>query len=85
MKRAMGWLTRLKERLAIRILVKSQNITMIAFKDKDCPQIFMAAAPIDPIGFAFYARNMNEVNQEVDPDSMVLERIYHAPDAEQGI
>lgn len=81
----MNWLTRIKERLAIRILVRSTNITMIAFKDKDCSQIFMAAAPSDPIGFAFYARNMDEINQANDPDSMMLERIYHSPDAEQGV
>lgn len=72
---------RRRESRAIRVLLKSNNITMLAFKDRASPQIFMTAAPSDPGAFTFYARNMSEVEEDLDPDSLTLERIFHSPDA----
>ena len=82
--RFLDWLARRREKRAIKVLLESTNITMLAFKDRDCGQIFMAAAPSDAIGFAFYARNMDEVENPSDSDSLLLERIYHSPDANKG-
>jgi len=85
MRFLMLWRTRFWERFAIRILLRSGNISMLAFKDRGCSQIFMAAAPTDPIAFEFYARNVNNLGSNgSDPKSMMLERLYHAPDAEKG-
>ena len=81
----MIWFSRFFEGLAVRILLRSDKITMLAFKDRGCSQIFMAAAPTDPIAFEFYARNVNNLGSNgSDPKSMMLERLYHAPDAEKG-
>ena len=81
----MIWFNRFFEGLAVRILLRSDKITMLAFKDRGCSQIFMAAAPTDPIAFEFYARNVNNLGSNAsDPKSMMLERLYHAPDAEKG-
>ena len=81
----MIWFKRFFESLAIRILLRSDKITMLAFKDRECSQIFMAAAPTDPIAFEFYARNVNNLGSNgSDPKSMMLERLYHAPDAKKG-
>jgi len=79
------WRTRFWERFAIRILLRSDNISMLAFKDRDCGQVFMAASPTDPVAFAFYTENINRLGSDnTDPQSMMLERLYHAPDAEKG-
>ena len=81
----MIWFSRFFEGLAVRILLRSDKITMLAFKDRGCSQIFMAAAPTDPVAFEFYARNVNNLGSDgSDPKSMMLERLYHAPDAEKG-
>ncbi|MEL0151708.1 MAG: hypothetical protein VW779_00695 [Halieaceae bacterium] len=80
-RQADDWFLRRRERRAISVLMKSSNITMLAFKDRASPQIFMAAAPSDPAAFTFYARNMSEVEEDLDPDSLTLERIFHSPDA----
>lgn len=81
----MIWFNRFFEGLAVRILLRSDKITMLAFKDRECSQIFMAAAPTDPIAFEFYAKNVNNLGSNgSDPKSMMLERLYHAPDAEKG-
>ena len=81
----MLWRTRFWERFAIRILLRSGNISMLAFKDRDCSQVFMAASPTDPAAFAFYTQNINRLGpDDTDPESMMLERLYHAPDAEKG-
>ena len=80
----MAWLQRFKEKIAITILLRSKNITMLAFKDIECDGIFMAASPIDPTAFAFYARNIDNDDEPEDPASMMLERIYHSPDADKG-
>jgi hypothetical protein len=81
----MIWFNRFFEKLAVRILLRSDKITMLALKDRECSQIFMAAAPTDPIAFEFYSRNVNNLGSNgIDPKSMMLERLYHAPDAEKG-
>jgi hypothetical protein len=81
----MIWFARFWESFAIRILLRSDKITMLAFKDRECNQIFMAAAPTDPAAFAFYTQNINNLGSDnTDPQSMMLERLYHAPDAEKG-
>ena len=79
----MDWFLRIKEKIAIKILLKSSNITMLAFKDIASEKIFIAASPVDPGAFAFYARNMDQTEEPLDPASMMLERIYHSPDAEK--
>lgn len=85
MRIPMLWRTRFLERFAIRILLRSKNISMIAFKDRECGQIFMAASPTDPAAFAFYTENIDRIgSNNNDPDSMMLERLYHAPDAKKG-
>jgi len=81
----MIWFNRFFEGLAVRILLRSDKITMLAFKERECSQIFMAAAPTDPVAFAFYTKNINNLGSgNTDPKSMMLERLYHAPDAEKG-
>lgn len=72
--------TRFWERLAIRILLRSKKITMLAFKDRDVSQIFMAANPTDRGAWQFFENNQDNI--DIEPDSMVLERMFHAPDAE---
>ncbi|WP_341247385.1 hypothetical protein [Nereida ignava] len=67
------------ERLAIRILLRSENITLVAIKDRDLSDIFIAANPSDRGAWAFFERNHEHI--ELEPDSMVLERLFHAPDA----
>jgi len=85
MRFLMFWRSRFWEQFAIRILLRSDNITMLAFKDRECNQILMAAAPTDPAAFAFYTENINRLgSDDTDPSSMMLERLYHAPDAEKG-
>jgi hypothetical protein len=71
------------ERMAIRILMKSQKITMLAFKDRDLDQVFISANPSDPVAWKFLAQNEN-LQQDLEPDSMVLERLFHMPDAEKN-
>ena len=81
----MLWRSRFWEQFAIRILLRSDKISMLAFKDRDWGQVFMAASPTDPAAFAFYTENINRLgSDDTDPESMMLERLYHAPDAEKG-
>ena len=68
------------EKLAIRILLRSQNITMLAFKDRYLDQVFVAASQDDEGAWAFFQRNQDEVGLE--PNWASLERAFHAPDAE---
>lgn len=70
---------RLWERLAIRILSRSKNITMLAFKDRDLDRIFIAAAPLDHVAWEFMRRNQDVT--EWGSRVMGLERAFHAPDA----
>jgi hypothetical protein len=79
----MHWYTRFWERFAIGILVRSSNISLLAFKDIDLDQIIMAGSPDDPAAMAFIDRNTPEDENYTDPDSMMLERLFHAPDGEK--
>jgi len=80
----MNWFLRFRDALAVKILLRSRNITFVAFKDVESDQIFMGASPIDPIAYTFYVRNLDHCGEpDPDPDSMMLERIYHSPDAEK--
>lgn len=78
----MNLFVRWKERIALNILMRSKNITMLAFKDVQLDQIFISADPTDPLAVAFYVQNSDQGDIEAeDPASMILERIYHSPSA----
>jgi hypothetical protein len=79
----MHWYTRFWERVAIRILVRSNNISLLAFKDVDLDQVIMAGSIEDPAAMAFIDRNTPEDENFIDPDSLMLERLFHAPDGEK--
>jgi hypothetical protein len=79
----MHWYTRFWERLAIGILVRSNNISLLAFKDVDLDQVIMAGSIEDPAAMAFIDANTPEDENYTDPDSMMLERLFHAPDGEK--
>jgi len=81
----MHWYTRFWERFAIGILVRSDNISLLAFKDIDLDQIIMAGSPNDPAAMDFIDANTpdDENYTDPDPDSMMLERLFHAPDGEK--
>ena len=79
----MRWYTRFWERLAIGILVRSNNISLLAFKDVDLDQVIMAGSIEDPAAMAFIERNTPDDENYTDPDSMMLERLFHAPDGEK--
>ena len=73
-------LTRFWERFAIRILMKSKNISLLCFKDKDLDPVFMAVDRSDVAAAQFFDSNRGVEHK--DPDSMMLERLFHSPDAE---
>ena len=79
----MHWYTRFWERFAIGILVRSSNISMLAFKDKDLDQVIMAGSRDDPAAMAFIEANTPDDENYTDPDSLMLERLFHAPDGEK--
>lgn len=76
--------TRFLETIAVRILLKSRNISLLVFKDRDVEKIFMAASPADKLAMQFYERNVHFVAGEPEPASLMLERLFHSPDAEHG-
>ena len=79
----MRWYTRFWERFAIGILVRSKNISMIAFKDFELDQIIMAGSIEDPVAMAFINRNTPEEEDYTNPDSLMLERLFNAPDGKK--
>ena len=79
----MHWYIRFWERFAISILVRSRNISMLAFKDVELDQIIMAGSIDDPAAMAFINANTPASENYTDPDSMMLERLFHAPDGER--
>ena len=79
----MHWYTRFWERLAISILVRSNNISLLAFKDVQLDQIIMAGSIEDPAAMAFIDANTPDEESYTDPDSLMLERLFHAPDGEK--
>jgi len=80
----MHWYTRFWERFAIRILVRSENISLLVFKDVDLDQIIMAGSPDDPAAMAFVNANTPADENFADPTSMMLERLFHAPDGKKN-
>ena len=79
----MHWYTRFWERFAIGILVRSSNISMLAFKDRELDQVIMAGSIDDPVAMAFIDANTPDDESYTDPDSLMLERLFHAPDGEK--
>jgi len=79
----MHWYTRFWERFAIGILVRSDNISLLAFKDVELDQVIMAGSPDDPAAMAFIDANTPDDENYTDPDSMMLERLFHSPDGEK--
>ena len=79
----MHWHTRFWERFAIGILVRSRNISMLAFKDRELDQVIMAGSIDDPVAMAFIDANTPDDENYTDPDSLMLERLFHAPDGEK--
>ena len=83
MRLAVHWYTRFWERFAIGILVRSSNISMLAFKDRELDQVIMAGSIDDPVAMAFIDANTPDDESYTDPDSLMLERLFHAPDGEK--
>jgi hypothetical protein len=79
----MHWYTRFWERLAIGILVRSNKISLLAFKDVDLDQVIMAGSIEDPAAMAFINANTPASENYTDPDSLMLERLFHAPDGKK--
>jgi hypothetical protein len=79
----MHWYTRFWERFAINILVRSSNISLLAFKDVELDQIIMAGSIEDPAAMAFIDRNTPDDEDYTDPDSLMLERLFNAPDGKK--
>ena len=79
----MHWYTRFWERLASGILVRSSNISLLAFKDGELDQVIMAGSIEDPAAMAFIDANTPDDENYTDPDSMMLERLFHSPDGEK--
>lgn len=73
-------LARFWERVAIRILMRSKNISLFCFKDKDLDPVFMAVDRSDVLAAQFFDANSDVEHK--DPNSMMLERLFHGPDAE---
>ena len=79
----MHWYTRFWERLAIGILVISNKISLLAFKDVDLDQVIMAGSIEDPAAMAFIDANTPASENYTDPDSLMLERLFHATDGKK--
>ena len=79
----MHWYTRFWERFAIGILVRSRNISMLAFKDVELDRIIMAGSIEGLAAMAFIDANTPDEENYLDPDSLMLERLFHAPDGEK--
>ena len=62
------------ERLALRILTRSRNTGLVVVKPYGYGCIFVASNVADPVA-AYVTDGPDE------PDSMILERIYHQPAA----
>lgn len=62
----------LLERLALWVLVRSSRTSLVVVKERLWPTVFTAANLNDPV--AAYV-----TNNETEPPSMQLERLYHLP------
>jgi hypothetical protein len=56
---------------------------MLAFKDRELDQVIMAGSIDDPVAMAFIDANTPDDESYTDPDSLMLERLFHAPDGEK--
>lgn len=63
------------ERIAALILTRSPNTSLVVIKPTLSTQVFVAANTHDPIA----AHIVGTMEQEAEPASMLLERLYHAP------
>lgn len=63
------------ERLAALILTRSPNTSLVVIKPTLSTQVFVAANTNDPIA----AQLVSGMENEAEPASMMLERLYHAP------
>lgn len=63
------------ERLAALILTRSPRTSLIVVKTRESSNVFVAADTHDPVA-AYIVGNMEE---QAEPTSMMLERLYHAP------
>ena len=89
----MHWYTVFWERIAIGILVRSKNISLLAFKYAELDEIIMGGSYSDPDAMAvlevvrdcpmFIDRSAPDDENCTDPDSLMLERLFHAPDGEK--
>ena len=57
----------LLERLALWVLARSPRTSLVVVKEMGSPAMFVAADPAD------------EMLDSLEPTSMLLERLYHAP------
>ena len=62
------------ERLALWILVRSRRTSLVMVKEHTNADIFWAVCPADPI-----AVSIAQEVQDLEPPSMMLERLFHAP------
>jgi hypothetical protein len=67
---SLSWL----ERWALRILVRSSNTSLVVVKEHFNPDVFVAADPRDPVA-VYVTRGQDEP----EPASMQLERLFHLP------
>lgn len=63
------------ERIAAFILTRSPRTSLIVLKPRRSSQVFVAADTHDPVA-AYIVGNME---QQAEPASMLLERLYHSP------
>lgn len=62
------------ERLALWILVRSRRTSLVMVKENTNADIWWAVCPADPI-----AVSIAQEVQDLEPPSMMLERLFHAP------
>jgi hypothetical protein len=62
------------ERLALWILVRSRRTSLVMVKEHTNADIWWAVCPADPI-----AVSIAQEVQDLEPPSMMLERLFHAP------
>lgn len=66
------------ERLALWILLRSPRTSLVVVKEHLWPGVFLAADPTD-LAAAFVAQGLQEEPENLEPPSMLLERLFHAP------
>lgn len=63
------------ERFAVLILTRSPNTSLVVVKPTYSTQVYVAANTNDPIA----AHIVGTMEEEAEPVSMLLERLYHSP------